>query len=213
VAPSAAAPTTQRAALQLPLNVMTRADINRLIRELESLENFLMQARARQAGQSLQLPRLSLLLEHIASDNHLNLLVEDDRQHIRKLMDDIYQHAPVVHVSFASNPSAAFSGKVLAWFRTEVHPYCLLQIGLQPALGAGFILRTTNKYFNFSLGRYFDAKKDILKQLMEKGADEPAPVNASTAATAADQAAQVPAGAPVAASTEAPASQGGEHAR
>jgi hypothetical protein len=49
----------------------------------------------------------------------------------------------------------------------------LVRVGLQPNIGAGCVVRTTNKSFDFSLRRFFDSKHEFfMKKLHEVVAPE-----------------------------------------
>ena len=50
------------AQIQLPVQVVGTADVSRLIREVEGLDDFLMQAAIRTPGSSMKLPRTSRYL-------------------------------------------------------------------------------------------------------------------------------------------------------
>lgn len=148
--------------LTLPLTVVSLIDLGRLQRELEAVELFLAQATARQPGKSISLPRTTHNLDAICELNKLNLLVEADRTRLGSFLKNVRAHAPQVHISFASDPSAAFLQKVISWFRTGIHPLTILQVGLQPTIAAGCVLRTNSKYFDLSLRKDFYANRPIL---------------------------------------------------
>jgi F0F1-type ATP synthase delta subunit len=94
--------------------------------------------------------------------NKLNLLQAEDRVALQQFLDAVKRQSPVIHMSFSADPSAAFIEKLMVWLRREIHPVLLLTIGLQPTIGAGCIVRTTNKYFDFSLRQDFLKKRDLL---------------------------------------------------
>ena len=148
--------------LELPLSVVSLIDLSRLQRELEAVNVFMNQAAARSAGAPLTLPRTTRNLEKLCQQNQLNLLVDDERQKLAQFLKTIHEHSPRVHISFASDPSAAFIQKIVAWFRTNIDALTILQVGLQPTIAAGCIVRTTNKYFDFSLRKDFERKRDLL---------------------------------------------------
>ena len=154
------AKTTPR--IELPTIVFGPVEIHRLQRELEDLEGFLEQAAIREPGKQAPLPRSSRTLEALAANNNLNLLVATDRKQLRQFLKAVEGKAPVIHMSFAVDPSAAFTAKIVAWLRMNVHPYALLQLGLQPTLAAGCVLRTTNKTFDFSLRNRFSDQRQLL---------------------------------------------------
>ncbi len=152
----------QAQTMVLPITVVSLIDLGRLQRELAAVEVFLEQATARAAGQSLSLPRLTHNLDATAQANKLNLLVDADRQKLATFLAKVRDKAPVMHISFASDPSAAFLQKIVSWFRTTIHPLVILQVGLQPTIAAGCVLRTSNKYFDLSLRRHFAANRKLL---------------------------------------------------
>lgn len=147
---------------KLPKLVVSQADVKRLLRELEALDDFLHQSKIRTPGTSVKLPKTSRILDDLAADNELNLLHTDDNKQLIEFLTELRDSAPLVHISFSSDPSAAFMDKIISWFRREIHPYILLQIGLQPTIAAGCIIRTADKQFDLSLRRGFSAKRDIL---------------------------------------------------
>jgi len=153
------------AVMRLPPAVVGPVDIGRLHRELTALDEFLSQAALRHS-EPQDLPRTSKLLEELSKQNTLNLLDAKDRQRLREFIQPANPKMPVLHMSFAADPSPVFLNKLVSWLRTEIHPLALLQIGLQPSIAAGCVLRTTNKYFDFSLRKNFTEKRgELIKRL------------------------------------------------
>jgi F0F1-type ATP synthase delta subunit len=177
-------------------------EIRRLKRELEALDDYMREAAIREAGKQPSLPRLSRLCEGLAMDNHLNLLQDDHRKSLRAFLLSIEQDAPTIHISFAADPSSAFTAKIVTWLRTSIHPYALLQVGLQPTIAAGCVVRTTNKVFDFSLRERFKQTEQKLIDAFEAEAAVQAKVVAAEQPAPAAMA--TPAAAPVAAATPAP---------
>lgn len=169
--PAAAAPQ-----LTLPLAVITQSDVGRLARECEAVDNFLRQAAIRQPGTSLQLPKASRLFDEIVASNNLNLLNELDRTRLGQFLQLVKTKAPILHISFSTDPSPIFQQRIITWIRQQLHPFVLLQIGLHPSIGAGCVVRTTNKYFDFSLRQRFDAQRDLLITKLRGIKDAPEPV-------------------------------------
>lgn len=167
--------------LVLPMTVITVSDVGRLIRETEAVDNFLHQAAIRQSGTQMQLPRVSRLFEEIVSSNRLNLLQVSDRQQLGQFLQLVRSKAPTLHVSFSADPSPIFQQRFITWIRQQMHPYVLLQIGLHPNIGAGCVIRTTNKYFDFSLRhRFSEQRKLLISKLSESpGAVSPVVVAAA----------------------------------
>jgi F0F1-type ATP synthase delta subunit len=152
--------------LKLPLSVVSQVDVARLLRELNSLNDFFIAAAARQSGTPMQPPPLSRLLDGLARDNNCNLLNEADRQKLQSALNLIIGKAPLLHISFAAEPSSKALERILTWFRTNIHPQLLLQVGLQPTIAAGCVLRTPNKIFDMSLRSYIKTQEPYLVQLI-----------------------------------------------
>ncbi len=160
--------TNQAPTLVLPLGVITKADAGRLLREIEGIDEFLGQAAIRKPGTSLQLPKTSQLLEEFLTANKLNALQSADRQQALDFAKRLYSQAPSMHISFAADPPAAFLQKLISWLRKEIHPQLLLSIGIQPNQAAGCAVRTTNKYYDFSLRQRFTDKRELLNSLLRQ---------------------------------------------
>lgn len=148
--------------LELTVAVTGPIELGRLIREVAEIEESLLQLGLREGGEKVKLPQTTRLMDQLVEHNKLNLLHEDDRKRLREFLDQVRVSAPVLHMSFSADPSINFLEELMTWLRREIHPEVLLTVGLQPNLGAGCILRTTNKQFDFSLRQDFIKKRDLL---------------------------------------------------
>jgi F0F1-type ATP synthase delta subunit len=155
--------------ITLPINIVGSSDISALLRELNSLNDFFVSAEARKSGTPIQPPRVTRTLDSLARENQYNLLDGAHRAEIVTHLTAIRQKAPKIHISFASEPSPKALERLLAWFRASIHPQLLLQVGLQPNIAAGCVLRTPNKFFDMSLRAYLEKQEDYLLELT-KGA-------------------------------------------
>lgn len=164
--------------LVVPDLIATPVDVSRLRREISRLDDYLRQQQLRGSdGQPTKLPKTSHLLDELITANNINLLDELTRQNIAAFLADVAGHAPVVHISFASDPSAAFLAKIVGWFRQNIHPGVLVQVGLQPTIAAGCTVRTPNQYFDLSLRRHLERSQPHLFEAMAAQA-QPQPVEA-----------------------------------
>lgn len=157
----------------LPESVVGPAEVRRMIREVEDIDTFLRDAELRKSGTALRLPHLTKSLQDLTEANDLHLLHESDRVRATRVLTTLQKTAPVLHISFASDPSAAFIQKLLVYVRQNIYQYTLVQVGLQPSIGAGCVVRTNNKMFDFSLRRHLvDNRKLLLESLaaMDNGA-------------------------------------------
>lgn len=146
----------------LPVLVVSPSDVGRLLRELEELDGTLLDRTLRKSGKEANMLKASQLMEQTVELNKLNLLHDADRLQLRQFLQNVKNRAPVLHMSFSSDPSPIFLGKLMAWLRREIHPQILITIGLQPSIGAGCIVRSTNRHFDFSLRQDFAKKRDLL---------------------------------------------------
>lgn len=160
-----------RQSLQIPLGAVTRADVGRLAQEAESIDNFLQSAAVRQPGTAVQLPKTSNLFDELVNMNKINLLLPADRQLLMKFLEQLRMNAPTIHISFSSDPSPSFQVKLITWIRQQIDPNMLLRIGLQPSIGAGCMVRSTNKVFDFTLRQKFLDKKPALVELLHGGSN------------------------------------------
>ena len=151
-----------RSQLQLPMSIVGYSDVGHLLTEAENVDNFLRQAAIRETGTPMQLPKTSKLLEELVEVNKLNLLEQVDRTMVLNLLKAVRTKAPVVHISFNNDPSPIFLQRLITWMRQQLHPFVLLQIGLNPTIGAGCMVRTTNRFFDFSLRNRFTEQRELL---------------------------------------------------
>jgi F0F1-type ATP synthase delta subunit len=148
----------------LPTLVVGPADVKRLAMEMESLDEYLRQAFLRPGAADVKLPKTSRTLDSLAELNEADLLQAEDREQLKAFLSSLQSHAPVIHISFAAEPSAAFTGKIVEWMRANIAHYLLVQVGLQPSIAAGCVVRTTNRIFDLSLRQYLLEKRDILAE-------------------------------------------------
>ncbi len=146
-------------ALSLPVSIVSPTDVARLAREIETLDSFFREQQIRTGGNAQELPRMSKLLDQLAADNKLNILQENDRALIKQQLDELHKHAPVMHISFSVDPPGSYVQKIVDWLRSNIDKRVLVTVGLQPNIGAGCVVRTTNKLFDFSLREYFTEKR------------------------------------------------------
>lgn len=157
--------------LKLPVSIMTKQDLHRLIREVEALDNYILQNSIR-GQQSAALPRLTATLETLIRDNSLEIMDDKARPSLRATLNELLRSAPVVHMSFAVEPSSFMTQKIVSWFRSEVHPALMLHTGIQPTIAAGCVMRTSNKYFDFSLRQHLKASQGLLMDSIRKHGQE-----------------------------------------
>ena len=153
--------------LKLSHMVVSPADVARLRRELIGLNDFFVDAQVRRTGTAMQLPKLTRILNQLAKENNVNLLEDADRNRLSEALSEIFEHAPTLHVSFASEPSPRALEKLIVWIRGNIHPQALVQVGLQPTVAVGCFLRTPNKAFDMSLRATLNKSQPQLVKLID----------------------------------------------
>jgi hypothetical protein len=128
----------------------------------------MQQAETRRPGASIDLPKIGPKLEQLAQANNFNLLEKANRLELGSLLDDIKTKAPVARMSFASEPSPDFLATIVTWFRDNINPHTLMQVGLQPSIVIGCILKTPNKTFDFSLRQRFREQRALLSEKLHQ---------------------------------------------
>jgi F0F1-type ATP synthase delta subunit len=153
-------------ALQIPSSLVSRVEAGRLARELETLDESIQELSHRRHNEDVA---PSPLMQALVELNKLDLKDAKQRQRLAAFLKELKVAAPVVHMSFAAEPQVAFTTKIITWLRREVHPLVLLDIGLQPSIGAGCIIRTNSKYFDCSVRQHLITNRPKLLELMRKG--------------------------------------------
>lgn len=154
----------------LPAAVVRKADLARLLREIETLDSELEAQKVRSKGEkvSYRLPNISQGLGDFLDQNKLDITDDQGRmelvEHLRKLKDQ----APIVHMTFATEADPESLEKLVAYMRQELHPQTLLSVGLQPSLVAGAYVRTPNHVHDFSVRAMLKEKRGVIAQDLEK---------------------------------------------
>lgn len=153
----------------LPVLLFGLPEVHRVARELAALEEYFTQAALRKTIGAAPVPETSRSLQALAAENNRDLVKAADRKLLEVFLQRVVNDAPRVHISFSSDPTAAFTGKMVSWFRRNISPIVLVQVGLQPTIAAGCVLRTSNKMFDFSLRRRFEAQRPLLAAALKSG--------------------------------------------
>lgn len=161
--------STISAELTLPPSIVSKADVSRLMNELERVDNELTTSavRTKVGGQDAGPPLMSNQLTAFLQQNNLELVDSNERtkliQRLRTLKDDV----PVIHMTFAVEADPESLGQIALWLRQTVHPLAVIAVGLQPGLVAGAYVRTNNKVFDLSLRGALKGGRHILNEELE----------------------------------------------
>jgi hypothetical protein len=157
-------------ALKLTLGTLYIGDILRLVRELEALDGYMIAQHQKEAHP--QLPKLSRSLENLAAENSVLLQNDQARANLYDALQHVKTQAPIVRMSLASDPSASFVQRIVGWFRAEVHPLTLIQIGVQPSIAAGCVLSAGSHRYDFSLREQLSEESDALLNFIRAASAE-----------------------------------------
>lgn len=153
---------------KLSERILTNIDLSRAIRELKQLDDYFHQSKLRGSGTPASVLKAGRTVEDLAKDNNLSILEAKDRKLLIKQLEVIQLHAPVVHFSFPSEPSRKALFSIVGWLRAKVNHYCIVIVGLEPAIGIGCIVRTENKILDLSLKNRLKENKVLLKESIKK---------------------------------------------
>ena len=146
---------------------MGDTELNRVIREIKMLDSQIKQSAIRNHTSSVALPAISRLIDDLVTSNELDLTDGDVRDQLRSFLEDIKSHAPVVHIGLAHEASADEIAPIVDWMRTELNPVALVHVGIQPEIIGGCTVRTSNKFYDFSLRQHLDTSREsLLKKVL-----------------------------------------------
>lgn len=156
------------AILTFPPSVVSRADVARLVEEIEKLDNELSSAavRARVGVATTSQPVLSEHLTDFLVQNRLQLTDGRVRSGLIQQLHQLKDTVPVIHMTFATEADPESLGQLAQWLRTSVHPQAVIAVGLQPSLIAGVYVRTPNHVHDLSLkGKLKSGHALLVKEL------------------------------------------------
>lgn len=151
----------------LPSALISRADLARLVREVENMDAELeaQKARNQTTGQKgYHMPNISQGLSDFAELNKLDLADDKARMLLKEQMKVMKDKAPIVHMTFAVEADPDSLRFLVEYMRKELHPQTLLSIGLQPALVGGVYMRTPNHIHDFTLRAKLSQSRGIIQQ-------------------------------------------------
>lgn len=151
--------------LKLPIILASKQDITHVHRELRVFLDLVMQSIMRHDN-PVQYPAISATLRALAVENQVDLRSEEACKQLLLQLEAIKANALSVHISFPVDPPAEVTQKLVAWLRKEVDPRIVIQVGLQPTIAAGIVLRTPNRQFDFSLRQHLYRNRNKLKEVL-----------------------------------------------
>lgn len=153
----------------LPTAITSKTDLIRIKHELVEISEVFHQEKIKDQAES-KLPGVSDVVRQLGEAFNVDVSNTEGCNKLIKQLEDIYESSPVIHISFSTSPKPVFLQKLVLWFRKEIHPTALVQIGLQPSIAAGCIVRTPNKQFDFSLRQFIKTKQgELIQSIRSQG--------------------------------------------
>lgn len=148
----------------LPPALIGRADVSRLLREIEKVDYELEAQTIRTPGQPLSIPNMSRALVEATTLNNIDITNLQERKRMLESLREAKDKAPNVQITFAVDPAPEIISQIISWIRDNLHPRALVTVGLQPAIVGGCVVRTPDHIYDFSMRKRF---KDEQASLIE----------------------------------------------
>jgi hypothetical protein len=153
----------------LPSALISRADLARLVREVESVDSALETQKVKNDGQgSYRLPTMSQSLGDFLVLNKIDITDDHGRVALKEQLQRLKDKAPVIHMTFATAADPEALQDLVDWVRKELHPQALISTGLQPSLIGGVYMRTPNHVYDFSMRATMQGKRGVLVAQLEE---------------------------------------------
>ncbi len=152
----------------LPATLVGRTDISRVLREIEKVDNELETQSIRNPEKPLAIPSMSKILVDTTVLNNVDVASINERKRLLTSLREAKEKAPVVHITFASDPEPATLMQLVVWIRENLHPRALIGVGLQPRIVGGCIIRTPDHIYDFSMRKRFQEQRPVLEAALHE---------------------------------------------
>lgn len=153
----------------LPPSVITKADVSRLVSEIEQIDEAVTTAAIRQkvAASTAANLTVSPQLREFLQLNKLAFDTSQARSAVTTEMHRLKDAVPVLHMTFAVQADRQSLATLVQWLRESVHPQAIVEVGLQPGLVAGVYLRTPNHIHDLSMRAALKGRHALLVKGLE----------------------------------------------
>ena len=93
----------------------------------------------------------------------------EQTESLMQQLEDLFQHAPVVHLTLPDLPGGDLRRKIAAWLRQNVSAQAMVSFHFNSGLGGGFMLRAGSRIYDFSFRSQLFDKRAVLAKLMKEG--------------------------------------------
>lgn len=149
----------------LPVYIIGKPQLSAILREIQYMDDVMHQNNLTDsisAVASMHATTSNRGLNELAQSRGYRLDSSNDRQQLARDVQSLIASSPEYHISFASEPPIRKLKQLVQWLRENVHPQLLVQVGLQPLITAGCVIRTNNSVIDLSLRRSFDEALPVL---------------------------------------------------
>lgn len=155
--------------LKLPISVMRKQDLIRLIDEFEQLDANLTTYEASSKVQEVGPfeEKHSNTMQQFINENELNIYDHKQRLEVVTWLRQTRRDSLAVHLTFAAEVDQPTLEQMTGWIRSVVGASALIEVGLQPNLIAGVYIRTRNRVFDYSLKARLRQQRNILIDELE----------------------------------------------
>lgn len=155
----------------LPPSIISRADLSRIVREAEKVDNYMttisVHEKSGLSDEGVPLV-LSEQLTDIMSINNLEFGNSQQRIKLVNWLRKIKDTVPVIHMTFSTTVDQDILRELVGWIRQSVHKHAVISIGLQPSLIGGVYIRTTNQVHDLSVRAQLANSRHLISELVEE---------------------------------------------
>ena len=152
------------APIVLPPFITGRTEVSRLLAEIESVDYDFEAQTIRNPGAVIEVPPISRRLSQLCEANATTVEDAKSRKQLLKHLRTVKEKAPVLHVTFASEPEPLIMAQYVAWVRQNLHALALITVGIQPGLVGGCVVRTPDHIYDFSFRNQLRNAQPMLRE-------------------------------------------------
>lgn len=160
--------------IELPASIVGLRDLRTCVKVLERLTSQLVnesiQIKAGIEDKTASPAALPEMLQELVTLSGMGVNSERQSEALKKQLLELVQHAPRIQLQFASEPDATMKRRLVAWLRSNIHRNLLIDIHVNPGVGGGFIVETTQRRYDFSWRTYLEHQSEHLTQKIREAA-------------------------------------------
>jgi len=150
-------------------SIGTRTQLVNVFENLESVleKNVQNSIRAEEGVDFEDLPEVSSALAQLIKDNDIKVTTTSLKE-LKTWLAELKQSAPVLRLTFTSDPENAIITRIVKWFREQSGKEVLVRIGVQPTIAAGCIVHTPSHQYDFSLRNYLLQNTALFSEILNE---------------------------------------------